>query len=681
MLADPMPTHDPYLWLEDDSAATRAWCAEQQAHTAAQLDADPRFAALAEEVLEHLRDDERVPFVEAHAGWWHHFLQSPAHPRGVYRRIRPDDYRANRDAWEVLFDLDALAAAEGVDWHLAGIDHCTERPARCLLSLSADGGDAACLREYDLDARAFVAEGFQLPPGKHSVTWRDPDSLYAAVVLSDADATASGYPREVRLWQRGQPFAQASSLLKAERNALAVSAWRMLNPDGGAPVDIIEEALSFYRTRYWRVLPDLSRQPLPLPPKVDIDGVVAGQLIVRLNQPWGELDAGVLLALDWQALCAGEIDPLPLFTPGPRQSVDGALAGRSCLFVHVLDEGVSQLWVFTPTADGWQAQRAPLPGQGQLEMVDQPWQSNGLLFGYDDFLTPSTLYWLDADDVPLAPQVLRGQPPRFAAEQMQAQLRHAIAPDGERIPYFVVARRDAPHDGQRPTLLYGYGGFAVPMTPFYLGALGRQWLELGGVFVLSCIRGGGEFGPDWHEAALAERRQVAFDDFLAIARQLIADGLTCPARLGIQGGSNGGLLVAAAMTQAPELFGAVVCEVPLTDMLRYTELSAGPSWIDEYGDPADPEHYAALAAYSPYQRLQAGVRYPATLVTTSSSDDRVHPGHARKFTARLRELGQPVLLYQSDAGGHSGQGGDMRQLAAEVARVTVFLYQQLMDAA
>jgi prolyl oligopeptidase PreP (S9A serine peptidase family) len=298
---------DPYLWLEDDSAATRAWCAEQQARTAAQLDADPRFAALADEVLEHLRDDERVPFVEAHAGWWHHFLQSPAHPRGVYRRIRPDDYRANRDAWEVLFDLDALAAAEGVDWHLAGIDHCTERPARCLLSLSADGGDAACLREYDLDARAFVAEGFQLPPGKHSVTWRDPDSLYAAVVLSEADATASGYPREVKLWLRGQPFAQAHSLLKAEHRALAVSAWRMLNPDGGEPVDIIEEALSFYRTRYWRVLPDLSRQALPLPPKVDIDGVVAGQLIVRLNQAWGDLDAGVLLALDWQALCAGDV--------------------------------------------------------------------------------------------------------------------------------------------------------------------------------------------------------------------------------------------------------------------------------------------------------------------------------------------------------------------------------------
>ena len=272
----------------------------------------------------------------------------------------------------------------------------------------------------------------------------------------------------------------------------------------------------------------------------------------------------------------------------------------------------------------------------------------------------------------LTPQMLRGQPPRFAAEQMHAQLRHAIAPDGERIPYFVVARRDAPHDGQRPTLLYGYGGFAVPMTLFTWRA-GPPVAGTRRVFVLSCIRGGGEFGPDWHEAALAERRQVAFDDFLAIARQLIADGVTCPARLGIQGGSNGGLLVAAAMTQAPELFGAVVCEVPLTDMLRYTELSAGPSWIDEYGDPADLSTTPRWRPIRPTSTCKAGVRYPATLVTTSSSDDRVHPGHARKFTARLGELGQPVLLYQSDAGGHSGQGGDMRQLAAEVARVTVFL--------
>ncbi|WP_024301084.1 prolyl oligopeptidase family protein [Pseudogulbenkiania sp. MAI-1] len=676
-----MPDHDPHRWLESlDSPDVARWVDEQNARTRAQLDADPRFVPLAEDILATLRDTRQIPFFAEHAGWLYNFHQDETHPRGIYRRTTLDAYRANTQDWQTVLDLDALAAAEVVDWYLDGVSHYTLQPSRVLLSLTPGGSDATVTREYDLEAQAFVAGGFAFPYGKNHIAWRDLDSVFVCPAWEDEQLSRAGYPREVWLLERGQGWDAAVPLLKLPDEAMMAAAWRFLDADATS-FDIVEASDSFYSKTYYHLAADCTLTALPLPPKSEIEAYSHGDLIVKLADDWSvhgqHYAAGTLLAVACDA-ASGQLGRIAvLFEPGERQSVEMVEATLNLLAVIVLDNVKSRLVTLRRVGDEWQEFANPLPQDGVIEFADQPWQSDLLYYSYSDFLTPAGLYRIDlARDT--APEVLRQQPAAFDASGFVAEQWYATAPDGTAIPYFIVRPRELPFDGSAPTLLYGYGGFEVPMMPYYMDNFGPQWLEKGGVFAVANIRGGGEFGPAWHQAAQGVKRAVSFDDFVAVAEDLIARGVTCPRRLGIEGGSNGGLLVGAAMTRRPDLFNAVVCEVPLLDMLRYTELLAGASWIDEYGDPEDPETRVHLAAYSPYHQVRPDARYPLALFTTSAKDDRVHPAHARKMVARLAEHGHDALFIETDAGGHSGNTGQ-QQTAAELARVLVYLYRQLMD--
>lgn len=676
------PEHnDPHLWLEAlDSPEALDWVAARNAATRATLDADPRFAPLAEAILANLRDTRQIPYFSEHDGWLYNFHQDETHPRGIYRRMSLDAYRTASQAWQTVLDVDALAAAEGEDWYLDGVSHYTLAPSRALVSFTPGGTDASVTREYDLETGRFVEGGFAFPLGKSQVAWRDADSVFVCPGWEGAALTRAGYPREVWLLERGQAWAGAHRLFAADRKAMMVAAWRFLDT-GGEPLDMLEVSDSFYTKRSMLVTAEGSLLPLALPPKADIEAWSHGTLIVKLAEDWIQQDqhwpAGSLLAvpLDQQTGVLGKAHSL--VAPGSRRSVEAVEASLTRLAVTVLENVKTRLQVFRFDDGRWQPVPVEAPVDGVLEFVDQPWQSDVLYYSYSDFLTPAGLYRLDLAQGGAA-ECLRRQPAAFDPTPFVAEQYSASAPDGTAIPYFVVRPRTLAFDGQAPTLLYGYGGFEVSMLPYYLDNFGPQWLEKGGVFVVANIRGGGEFGPAWHQAAQGAARPVSFDDFIAVAEDLIARGITSPRRLGIEGGSNGGLLVGAAMVRRPDLFNAVVCEVPLLDMLRYTELLAGASWIDEYGDPSDPADRAALAAYSPYHGLSANVRYPLALFTTSRRDDRVHPAHARKMVARLEALGQAALLYESEAGGHTGNAGQA-ELAEELARVLVYLYRQLMD--
>ncbi|MCW3481850.1 prolyl oligopeptidase family serine peptidase [Neisseriaceae bacterium JH1-16] len=675
-------THDPHAWLEglDDPAVT-AWVAKQNAATHARLDADPRFAPLAREVLATLRDTRQIPFFSEHAGWLYNFHQDEAHPRGIYRKTTLAAYREGLNDWQIVLDVDVLADTLQLDAYLDSVAHCTLRPERVLVTLSVGGADASVTVEYDLAEQGLVDGGFHFPEGKNHIGWRDPDSVFVCPAWDERQTTRAGYPREVWLLQRGQSMAEATPLYQADEDAMMVAAWRFLDGDA-APVDMIEVSDSFYAKTYYLIDAEHQVSALPLPPRADVESYLHGDLVVSLADDWSwqgdDFAAGSLLVLKLAELAEGRGRAQCLLAPAERQAVEAVESTLNYIVVNLLDNVQSRLVAFERGADGWRERPVNTPQHGVIEFTDQPWATDLLCYSHSDFLEPAGLYRLDLADPTAAPDVLRRQPAAFDASPYLAEQWHARAPDGTEVPYFVVRRRDAKLDGSMPTLLYGYGGFEVPMLPHYVDNFGPQWLEKGGAFAVACIRGGGEFGPAWHQAAQGANRQVGFDDFIAIAEDLIARGLSSPAKLAIEGGSNGGLLVGAALTQRPELFKAVVCEVPLLDMLRYTELLAGASWIDEYGDPTDPAERAALAAYSPYHRLVANVAYPLTLFTTSARDDRVHPGHARKMVARLNELGHAALLLETDAGGHTGNAGQ-EQTAEELARVLIYLYQQLMD--
>jgi len=667
--------HDPYLWLENlDSDDAVSWVEGQNALTRSVLDADPRFAVLQEEILETLRDTRQIPFFNQHQDWLYNFHQSAKEPRGVYRRTGLASYLALEQDWQTVLDIDRLAAEEDVDWYLEGVSHYTLDPSLCLLSLSRGGSDASVTREYDLERAAFVEGGFNFPFGKNHIAWRDRDSVFVCPAWQREQRTRAGYPREVWLLQRGQRWDEAKRIFSASVDAMMVNAWRFLCPSG-ASLDMIESSDSFYRKTYYVVDADLNPVALNLPQDADVEAWLDGDLLVKLAEDWEcagqRFTAGSLLTL---TLATGKVQSL--LSPGPRASIESVECSRAFILVNLLENVKSCLVAFQREANGWTRRDLPTPTTGVIEFVDQPWDSDTLYYSYSDFLTPTGLYRLDLPDG--KPECLRSQPAAFDASGFVAEQWHALASDGTDIPYFVVRAKAMEFNGQAPTLLYGYGGFEVAMLPYYMDNFGPQWLEKGGVFVVANIRGGGEFGPQWHQAAQGIRRAVSFDDFIAVAEDLIARGVTSSSKLAIEGGSNGGLLVGAAMVRRPELFRAVVCEVPLLDMLRYSQLLAGSSWIDEYGDPDDIAQRPFIEAYSPYHQLRFGVAYPKALFTTSRHDDRVHPGHARKMVARLNELGHQPLFCETDSGGHTGNAGQ-EQTATDLARVLVYLYQRLFD--
>ncbi|CAN7280402.1 prolyl oligopeptidase family serine peptidase [Pseudoduganella sp. LjRoot289] len=658
--ADVADPGDPHLWLEDVAGdAPLDWVRRQNAAASAELETLPQFPALHARLKTILNSQDRIPYVSLHCGYYYNFWRDATHVRGIWRRTTPEQFLLAEPRWDTIVDVDRLAADEGENWVWAGASFL-HHEERCLLSLSRGGGDAHVLREYDVATRSFVADGFILPEAKARSAWIDRDTLFVATDFGPGSMTSSGYPRIVKEWKRGTPLDLAATVFEGDADDLAVGAAKDFTP--GHEFQLIWRSMSFYSNElYLREGVQLTKVDKPDDATAY---TVRDQLIIELRSEWTvdgrSYPQGALLAADFRRFMQGGRELAVLFAPTPTSSLDGVSATRSALLLNELDNVKNRITELRHVDGAWQRRTVDAPAFGTLDVsaLDSI-DSDQYFLSVTDFLTPTTLYLAEAGSDQRAQ--LKSLPAFFDAAPCTVQQFQATSSDGTAVPYFVVTGKDAGAGAPRPALLYGYGGFEVSLKPFYSAVTGSAWLERGGIYVLANIRGGGEFGPRWHQAALKEHRQRAFDDFIAVAEDLGARGLSSPRHLGIMGGSNGGLLVGAVMAQRPELFNAVVCQVPLLDMKRYHQLLAGASWMGEYGDPDDPAQWGYISRYSPYQNVSAAKRYPRILFTTSTRDDRVHPGHARKMAALMQEQGHDVLYWENTEGGHAGAANNDQQ--------------------
>ncbi|WP_435582763.1 prolyl oligopeptidase family serine peptidase [Amycolatopsis thermoflava] len=667
-----MADEDPYLWLEDVTGERALdWVRQRNAESVAELTGGTRFEQLRDEAREVLDADDRIPYIRRRGEYFYNFWQDAAHPRGLWRRTTLDSYRTERPEWEVLLDVDALAEAEGENWVWQGAAVLRPSYRRGLAELSRGGADAAVVREFDLEAREFVAGGFELPEAKSRVGWIDEDRIYVGTDFGPGSMTASGYPRIMKEWRRGTPLAEAVTVFEGKPDDVAVFAYH--DPTPGFERDFVGRAIDFYRTeKFLRTADGLVKLDVPEDAQTSTH---KEWLLIRTRTAWtvGGRDyaPGTLLAARFDDYLAGERDLTILFEPDGRTSLEAWDWTKHHLLLTTLADVHTELHVLTPGEDDWR--REPLAGAPELgtaEIVDtDPDHSDEYLLNTSGFTQPATLSY---GHVGGATEILKQAPARFDASDITVEQHFATSKDGTRIPYFVVR----PRNGDGPTMLTGYGGFEVSRLPAYSGVTGRGWLARGGTYVLANIRGGGEYGPGWHTGAIKENRYLVYEDFAAVAADLVERGITTPDRLGIHGGSNGGLLMGVMLTRYPELFGAIVSQVPLLDMKRYHLLLAGASWMAEYGDPDDPAEWEYISKYSPYQNVHKGRKYPPTLFMTSTRDDRVHPAHARKMMARMLEQGHDVRYYENIEGGH-GAAADNEQLAYKWALLFEFLWQKL----
>jgi prolyl oligopeptidase len=668
---------DPYLWLEQVTADSALdWVRQQNTLSTGELTGNPTFQAFHDRILSILDSDARIPYVDKIGRHYYNLWRDQANPRGLWRRTTMAEYRKPTPAWETVLDLDALGKAEGENWVWSGATCLPPAYRRCLLSLSRGGADADVVREFDLVRKEFVPGGFTLPEAKSSVSWRDENSVFVGTDFGPGSMTSSGYPRIVTEWRRGTPLEEAAVVYEADAGDVWAYGWRDLTRGFGR--EFVLRGMTFYSNQLF-----LRREGRLLrfdKPDDANAGVYREWLLLELRSDWTvagtSYPAGALLATRLEEFLAGEREFHVLFTPTERKSLVGYTATRHHLLVNELDNVRNRLYVLTWRNGGWE--RQPLAGMPEYGTVSvdavDPDTSDAYFLTVTDFITPTSLAYGVAGGTP--PRRLKQLPAFFDATGLAITQHEVASADGTLVPYFQVARAGLPLNGVTPTLLYGYGGFEVPMLPGYSAGVGAAWLERGGVYVLANIRGGGEFGPRWHQAALKASRHKAYEDFVAVAEDLVRRGVTRPAKLGIMGGSNGGLLMGNMLTLRPDLFGAIVCQVPLLDMRRYHTLLAGASWMGEYGNPDDPAEWDFIRTFSPYHNVRPGVAYPRTLFTTSTRDDRVHPGHARKMVARMREQGHDVVYYENIEGGHAG-AADNRQAAFMSALAYTFLWKEL----
>jgi prolyl oligopeptidase len=667
---------DRHLWLEDVTGEKALeWARARNAESAKVLETGD-FASLEKRILDILDSEARIPYVQKLGPWYYNFWRDAKNPRGLWRRTTLEEYRKEHPAWETVIDIDALNTAEKENWVWHGADCLKPEYKQCLLSLSRGGADADVVREFDLEAKAFVNDGFFVPESKNRVGWLDADTLYIGTDFGPGSMTDSGYPRIAKVWRRGTPLAQAETVFEGKADDMAVGAAR--DHTKGFERDFVYRAITFYTNELF-LRRDGKLIKIEKPDSANAF-VHRDLLLIELRDDWTvggrTYPAGALLAADFEGFLKGARRFDLLFEPTERTSFAGFSPTLGSILVNELDNVKNRVYVLTRKDGNWTRQALPgMPAFGTVtaSAVDED-ESDDYFMNVTDYLTPSSLF-LGAVGKG-APEKLKQLPAFFDASGLVVSQHEAVSKDGTTIPYFQVARKDLVLDGKNPTLLYGYGGFEIPMVPGYSGGLGAAWLEKGGVYVVANIRGGGEFGPKWHQAALKANRHKAYEDFIAVAEDLVRRKVTSTPHLGIQGGSNGGLLVGNMLTMRPDLFGAVVCQVPLLDMRRYHVLLAGASWMGEYGNPDDPKEWEFIRTFSPYHNLKEGVKYPPTLIMTSTRDDRVHPGHARKMTARMLDAKQDVLYYENIEGGHGGAATNQQQAHMNALAYT-FLWQKL----
>ncbi len=692
---------DDHLALEEvNGAEAMAFVAESNRKALASLEGDRRYETFRRQAFDILSATDRIAQPSFLGEGIGNFWQDAANPKGLWRRTTLDSYRSATPRWETLLDIDALARAEGKDWVWKGADCLAPDETRCLISLSDGGKDAVVVREFDTSTGLWVEDGFILPEGKHRLEWLERDTLLLATDFGPATLTESGYPFIVKSLKRGQSLAQATEVYRGDigDGGYGVSPSVYRDKDGAVEAVLIGRPLDTFRSENWELV-DGRPVRLSLPSRVSIYGVADGLLVFSPDEAWrrGDRDiaAGTLQAWAPAELREGgdvviSNQAHEIFAPGPRQSIGDVALFSDRVAVAINDNVRGRLSIFANRGEwGWAERQVSVPDNSALSLGDSSKGRGELFVSSQNFLTTQTLGLLDVDFAvdrrsdraapsPNAIVEIRSAPAKFDASTHVTEQFEATSSDGTKIPYFVTRPRDLAMDGSAPTILFGYGGFQVSFPPAYKPEMGKLWLENGGVFVQANIRGGGEFGPAWHQSVLKENRQLAFDDFAAVARDLTTRGITSPRRLGIYGRSNGGVLTSVSLTQHPELFNAAVIESPLVDMLRYHELPAGASWIGEYGDPRIPADAAWIARYSGYQNLRPDVDYPRVYITTNTRDDRVHPGHARKLAARLADMGHDHLYYEETSGGHSNDADPVAN-ARRWARHYVYLAQQLMD--
>ncbi|AZG46144.1 prolyl oligopeptidase family serine peptidase [Gordonia insulae] len=697
---DQTPTDDPFIWLEDVTGETALdWVRAHNQPTVDELTSGDRFATLEAEALEVLDTDDRIPYVVRRGDYLYNFWRDAAHPKGLWRRTTLESYRTATPDWDVLIDVDALASAEDENWVWAGATVLRPEYRHALVSLSRGGADASVVREFDLATRDWVTDGFVLPENKSSVGWIDRDTVYVGTDFGEqpdglGSLTSSGYPRIVKRWTRGTPLDTAPTVFAGEVEDVSVSVVYDKTP--GYERHFVSRATDFFNSLRYEIRGD--EHILVDVPTDAHSGVRHDWLFVMPRSEWTVGDTthapGALLVFDYADYLAGGRDATVLFAPDAHTSLSDYAFTRSHLILVTLHDvqtevSVRDLGTWAPTVfpvaslapdtspvaslapDTSPGQMPGLPALATISVLDTDAdESDEVFWSASSFTTPPSLLHGDSG---VGAEVIKQSPEFFDGDDVVAEQFFATSDDGTQVPYFVIRRRDVE---QGPTLLYGYGGFENSLAPGYIAISGRAWIARGGIYVIANIRGGGEYGPSWHTQAQKAGRHKVYEDFAGVAKALIDGGLTTAPQLGAQGGSNGGLLMGVMLTRYPELFGALVCQVPLIDMRRYHLLLAGASWMAEYGDPDDPEQWAFMEPYSPYQNVRADADYPALLVTTSTRDDRVHPGHARKLVARLEELGHDVSYYENIEGGHGG-AADNKQAAFKSALAYEFLWRTL----
>ncbi|MBP3984212.1 S9 family peptidase [Pseudoxanthomonas helianthi] len=668
--------NDPYAWLEDvEGQKPLDWVKAQNARTEAEIAATPAFKQLEADILAILDSDAKIPGVEKIGDYYYNFWKDKQHERGLWRRTTLDEYRKPQPQWETVLDLDALNKAEGTNWVWHGADCLRPDYKRCLIALSRGGSDADVTREFDLTTKDWVKDGFFRPEAKGGLGWKDADTVYVYTDFGPGSMTSSGYPRIAKEWKRGTPLSAASVVYEGKPDDMYIAAMHDDTP--GFERDFVSRTLAFYNDELYLRGKDDKLIKIDAPNSAN-KGAHREWLTLELREPWSvggkEYKAGSLLAAKFDDFVAGKREFTVLFEPTDKTSLSSFSWTKNHLVLNVLDDVKSRLSVLTPAHGEWKKSDfvgAPSFGTLGVSAVDDD-ESDAVWLTSTDFLTPTTL---SLAEIGKQPEKLKSNPVFFDASKDEIEQHFATSKDGTKVPYFLVRPKNLKFDGDNPTLLYGYGGFEVSLTPSYSGGIGKGWLEKGGVYVLANIRGGGEYGPRWHQAALKANRHKAYEDFAAVAEDLVAKKITSPKRLGIQGGSNGGLLMGNMLTQYPQLFGAVVCQVPLLDMKRYSHLLAGASWMAEYGDP-DTADWEFIKTFSPYQLFDASKTYPPTIFMTSTRDDRVHPGHARKMAAQMIDAGKDVRYYENIEGGHGGAANNAQQARMNALAYT-FLWQQL----
>ncbi len=670
---------DPNLWLEQvEGEKSLSWVNEQNEKTLSKFTKTKRYKKINEQALAILQAEDKIPYVRIAGDYLYNFWQDNKNVRGIIRRTNFKSYLSGKTKWETVLDVDVLSKKEKENWVYKGMNCLYPGYELCLVELSRGGKDAVVIREFNTKKKSFVKNGFYIKEAKTWVDWKDRNHLLVSTDFGSETLTESGYPRQTRVWARNTKLDKSPVVLNIDRKHMGSSG--NTYHDGGQDMYILKDWKTFFSSKHY-VLKGLEKHPIPVPETSDLVGLINGHFIIQLRHDWkidgSTFKSGSLFAVSKKVLDSSKVqkeDVKLLYQPNESSSLLSVSIIKGAILVNVLEDVRGQVYEIKKKGSGFdKAYKLPTKVKGDLKLVSTNDQSSDFFFQSADFLTPSTLYYWNSKIK--KERIARQLPAKFKSSGMTSKQMWAVSKDGTRVPYWLVGAKAALKKGKAPTLLYGYGGFTVSLTPRYSSLVGKLWLEKGGVYVVANIRGGGEFGPKWHQAALMKNRHKAYEDFIAVAESLIEKGITTKDKLAIEGGSNGGLLVGAVMTKRPDLFKAVVCKVPLLDMIRFSQLLAGASWVGEYGDPRQSDMRDYLLSYSPYHNVEKEVDYPEVFFMTSTKDDRVHPGHARKMVARMKKQGHPdIYYYENTEGGHAGSAN-----LKQTARMTALTYEFLFD--